>query len=55
MHEQIGAFASALLALESMPAHLLGRADRPGLVKKILAGVQLLLVIVRVRLSAFRR
>ena len=55
MHEQIGAFARALLALESTPAHLLGRADRPGLVKKILAGVQLFLVIVRVRLSTFRR
>jgi hypothetical protein len=59
MHEQIGAFARALLALESMPAHLLGRADRVGLVNKILTGAQVLLVIARVRwlawLSAFRR
>ena len=49
MHEQIGAFARALLMLESMPAHLIGRADQVGVVKKILTGLQLLLVIVRVR------
>jgi hypothetical protein len=59
MHEQIGTFARALLALESMPAHLLGRADRVGLVNKILTGAQVLLVIARVRwlawLSAFQR
>jgi hypothetical protein len=53
MHEQIGTVARALLMLESMPAHLLGRADRPGLARKALMGVQLLLVVARVRLLAW--
>lgn len=50
MHEQVGAFARALLMLESTPAHLLGRPERVGLLKKMLIGVQLVLIIARVRL-----
>jgi hypothetical protein len=59
MNEQIGTFARALLMLESMPAHLLGRADQQGLASKVLTGIPLLLIFVRVRLlawlSTFRR
>jgi hypothetical protein len=53
MHEQIGTVARSLLMLESMPAHLLGRADRPSLASKALTGVQLLLIVARVRLLAW--
>lgn len=59
MSEQIGSFARALLMLDGMPAYLLGRADRQGLVSKALQGIQLLVIYVRVRLlawlSTFRR
>lgn len=59
MNEQIGTFVRALLMLEGMPAHQLGRADQQGLVSKVLQGIQLLVIFVRVRLvawlSTFRR
>ena len=58
MHEQIDAFARALLVLESTPAQLLGRAEQVGLVRKIRTAVQLFLLIARVRwlvwVSTFR-
>jgi hypothetical protein len=47
MHEQVGAFARALLAIENTPAQLLGRAERIGLIKKIRTYVQLLLFLAR--------
>lgn len=53
MNEQIGTCARALVMLESMPAHLLGRADKQGLASKALQGIQLLLIFIRVRLLAW--
>jgi hypothetical protein len=51
MHEQIGAFARALLLLEVAPARLLGRADR-GLLRKLRSLIRLALIVVRVRLRS---
>jgi len=52
MHEQIGAFARALLLLEVAPAQLLGRAERAGFLQKFRSLIRLALLVVRVRLRA---
>jgi hypothetical protein len=51
MHEQIGAFARALLLLDVAPAQLLGRADRTGFFKKLRSIIRLILLVARVRLG----
>jgi hypothetical protein len=53
MHEQINAFAHALLKLESTPSQRLGRAERVSCIRKARAFVQFLLFITRNRALVF--
>jgi hypothetical protein len=49
MHEQIGAFARALMVLESTPTKLLGKAAKVGGVKKVFTVLRFIAIIARVR------
>ena len=49
MHEQIGAFARALLELDGAPTELLGRATKVGLVRRVLTIVRAIALYFRVR------
>jgi hypothetical protein len=51
MHEQIGAFARALLELECTPAELLGRAAKVGLLTKVLTVLRSMPIYFRARCS----